>query len=207
MISKQVVTSSKSVESGRQAKDMDPPALSKISIGLQTSTRATIIAQLNVSLANAAVLSVKTKKVHWDVVGPQFRSLHQLLDENYTAIEEMIDALAERARMLGGHTIGTMADFTHHSELSESPQIYCHSTEAVHLLVTDHETVVRQVRKAINVCAELDDAGTADMLTAMLREHEKMLWMLRSFVEGESVIPAGDHLLPHASSAPSPRAD
>jgi starvation-inducible DNA-binding protein len=207
MISKQVFTDSKSTGAARQAKDGDPLPLSKISIGLQTSTRAKIIAQLNVSLANAAVLSVKTKKVHWDVVGPQFRSLHRLLDENYTAIEAMIDALAERARMLGGHTIGTMADFVRHSELFESDQIYCHSTAAVHLLVTDHETVVRQVRKAVSACAELDDAGTADMLTGMLREHEQMLWMLRSFVEGESVIPAGDHQPLLAAAASSQRAD
>ncbi len=176
----------------KHATSDDANTLSKIRIGLETGTRAKVVAELNLSIANASVLNVKTKKVHWDVVGPQFRSLHQLLDENYEMLSAMVDAIAERARMLGGHTIGTMVDFVEHSELTESRQVYNRSTEAVHVLVADHETVVRQVRKSVDACDELGDAGTADMLTGMLRQHEQILWMLRSFVEGESVMPAGD---------------
>jgi len=47
------------------------------------------------------------EKFHWDVVGPQFRSLHQLWEEHYQALTTNIDALAERVRTLGGFPVGT----------------------------------------------------------------------------------------------------
>lgn len=177
--------------------------VSEIRIGLNASTRSKVIDQLNLSIANEYVLTVKTKKIHWDVVGPQFRSLHLLLDEHYTALSLIIDQIAERARMLGGHTIGTMTDFVEHAELEETRQVFNHSTEAVHVLVADHEAVLRQVRKSIDVCDDLGDVGTADFLTGVLREHEKISWMLRSFVEGESIHPMGDAKLGWPSNGKS----
>lgn len=188
---------------------VSPPAgsdgLSKIRIGLEMAPRALVVAELNACIANASVLHAKTKKVHWDVVGPSFRCLHQLLDENATQISAMVDGMAERARMLGGHTIGTLVDFLEHSEITESREVYSAATEAVHVLVADHETAVRRLRKAVKTVGDAGDAGTADMFTGMLRAHEQLLWMLRSFVEGESVVPAGDAKMLKASLASNGR--
>jgi starvation-inducible DNA-binding protein len=51
-------------------------------------------------------------------------------------------------------------------------------------LLEDHETVIRNLRvdveKTINEC---QDAGTGDFLTGLMEEHEKMAWMLRSFLQ------------------------
>ncbi|MEO0012515.1 MAG: hypothetical protein RLZZ535_904, partial [Cyanobacteriota bacterium] len=83
----------------------------KLNIGLTEEQRHGVIELLNRDLADLYLLLIKTKKYHWDVIGPQFRTLHQLWEEQYTALTENIDALAERVRALGGYPLGTAAGF------------------------------------------------------------------------------------------------
>lgn len=66
-----------------------------LNIGLTEEQRAGVIKLLNTDLANSYLLLIKTKKFHWDVVGPQFRSLHELWEEHYQTLTETIDQVAE----------------------------------------------------------------------------------------------------------------
>ena len=50
-------------------------------------------------------------------------------------------------------------------------------------LLSDHETLIYELRKDIDICAnEIHDAGTADMLTGMLQQHETFSWILRRYL-------------------------
>ena len=49
-------------------------------------------------------------------------------------------------------------------------------------LVDDHETIIRIVRKNIAAVEKLKDAGSMDFLTRIMEQHEKMVWMLRSYL-------------------------
>lgn len=162
-----------------------------VHIGISQPQRQGVISVLQVALANAYLLLVKTKKMHWDIVGPQFLTLHKLWDEQYAALSISTDEIAERIRMLGGYPLGTLAGFLEKSELRESPGQVPAATPAVELLLRDHEAIVRSLRTAIPSCEKLDDTGTADFLTGLLRDHEKMAWELRSFLQGEGVHPSG----------------
>jgi len=160
----------------------------KLNIGLTEEQRQGVINLLNQDLADAYLLLVKTKKFHWDVVGPQFRSLHQLWEEHYTALTETIDSVAERVRALGGYPIGTMEGFLKVASLKEQAEIVPLATEMVSQLVNDHEQVIRNLRDHVDQCGDqFHDQGTADFLTGLMEGHEEMAWMLRSFIEGESL--------------------
>ena len=164
----------------------------KLNIGLTEEQRQGVINLLNQDLADAYLLLVKTKKFHWDVVGPQFRSLHLLWEEHYTALTESIDSVAERVRALGGYPIGTMEGFLKVATLKEQPNNVPLATEMVALLVHDHEQVIRNLRDHVDQSSEkFHDEGTADFLTGLMEGHEQMAWMLRSFIEGESLQPDG----------------
>jgi len=55
-------------------------------------------------------------------------------------------------------------------------------------LVDDHELIIRNLREHVDACGEqFHDQGTADFLTGLMEQHEEMAWMLRSFIEGESL--------------------
>ncbi len=165
----------------------------RANIGLSDAELAGSIRVLNRVLANESVLAAKTKKFHWDVVGPQFMTLHELWDDQYEKLAEYQDRVAERVRTLGGFPVGTLAGFLRHTTLDEYPGDVPSATEAIAKLLQDHEHVVRDLREGIDECEEAHgDKGTADFLTGMMQEHEKMAWMLRSFLQGESVMSDGE---------------
>jgi starvation-inducible DNA-binding protein len=159
-----------------------------INIGLTNEQREGVIDLLNHDLADAYLLLVKTKKFHWDIVGPQFLTLHKLWEEHYNVLTENIDAIAERTRTLGGYPIGTMKGFLEYTSLGEHPGDVPMATDMVAMLVEDHEQVIRNMREHIDLCTEsYHDQGTADFLTGLMEQHEQIAWMLRSFIEGEAL--------------------
>jgi starvation-inducible DNA-binding protein len=164
----------------------------KLNIGLSDEQRQGVVELLNSDLADSYLLLIKTKKYHWDVVGPQFRTLHKLWEEHYQALTENIDSVAERIRTLGGYPIGTAEGFLRVASIKEHAGNVPVATEMVAYLVEDHEQIIRNLRDHIDQCSEnFHDEGTADFLTGLMEQHEEMAWMLRSFIEGEALVSDG----------------
>jgi starvation-inducible DNA-binding protein len=163
-----------------------------INIGLSEEQRQGVVNLLNQELSDTYLLVIKTKKYHWDVIGPQFRTLHKLWDEQYELMSTNVDAIAERIRSLGGYPIGTAKGFLENASLREHSGDLPNANEMVERLVGDHEQVIRNLRGHIDECSDqYHDEGTADFLTALMEQHEEMAWMLRSFLEGVSLSPSG----------------
>ena len=166
--------------------------MQKISIGLSEEQRQGVIDLLNADLSDNYLLVIKTKKYHWDVIGPQFRTLHELWQEQYEAISMNIDAIAERVRQLGGYPIGTAKGFLENATIGEDAGNLPNAEEMVAQLVNDHEQIIRNLRDHIDQSGDkFHDEGTADFLTGLMEQHEEMAWMLRSFLEGQGVTPSG----------------
>jgi starvation-inducible DNA-binding protein len=177
---------------GKQSRAGKVLFMPKLNIGLSKEQRQGVIELLNVDLADMYLLLIKTKKYHWDVVGPQFRTLHELWEEQYEALTLSIDKTAERVRALGGYPLGTADGFLKHSTIKEQPGTLPNASDMVSSLVEDHEQIIRNLREHIDRCSEeFHDEGTADFLTGLMEAHEEMAWMLRSFIEGEAIEPSG----------------
>lgn len=163
-----------------------------LNIGLSEEQRQGVVDLLNHDLSDAYLLLIKTKKYHWDVVGPQFRSLHTLWEEHYETLTENIDAIAERVRMLGGYPVGTAEGFLKCASIKEDAGTLPSAYGMVENLVADHEQIIRNLRDHVDQCSEnYHDEGTADFLTGLMEGHEEMAWMLRSFIEGQAIQPDG----------------
>ena len=167
----------------------------RLNIGLTEEQLHGVAELLNRDLADFYLLIIKTKKYHWDVIGPQFRTLHELWEEHYETLTINIDETAERIRSLGGYPLGTAAGFVEYSTLSEHPNDLPDANEMVARLVQDHEQIIRNLREDVDKCSdEYHDEGTADFLTGLMEQHEEMAWMLRSFLEGENLDSSGNRL-------------
>ena len=157
-------------------------------IGLSEEVRDRVTGILNRTLADEHALYVKTRNYHWNVTGPQFHSLHEMLEEFYQKLAPLADEVAERVRMMGGRALGTMAEFSQQTRLYEQPGEAPEARQMIQNLLADHEQIIRDLRQDVDVCAdELKDQGTADFLTGLMEQHEKMAWMHRAFLEGRSV--------------------
>jgi len=152
-------------------------------IGITEDHLQKATALLSVVLADEMTLYVKTRKFHWNVAGQSFMELHKLFESQYTELEAIIDTVAERIGKLGGKTIGTMNEFTLLARIVEHPNQYPVQKSMLTELLSNHEALVAELRKDIDISAEEHhDAGTADMLTGILQQHETIAWILRRYL-------------------------
>lgn len=153
-------------------------------IGLDDRQRQAVVGILNRVLSDTYVLLVKTRNYHWNVTGQNFSELHKLFEEQYEALNESADEVAERARALGGWPLGTMSEWVKNASLKEKEGDIPTWQEMLANLLRDHEQVIRNLRKDVDATAsDYNDAGTSDFLTGLMEAHEKMAWMLRAYFE------------------------
>jgi len=69
---------------------------------LQANTRSVAIDLLNARLADVIDLALLTKQAHWNLKGPRFIAIHEMLDGFRDQIDEYTDTMAERVAQLGG---------------------------------------------------------------------------------------------------------
>ncbi|HKZ07779.1 MAG TPA: DNA starvation/stationary phase protection protein [Methylomirabilota bacterium] len=155
----------------------------KPKIGIADDMRRGVVELLSTLLADEYVLYTKTRNYHWNVEGMQFNDLHKFFEAQYEALDEVIDEVAERARSLGGRALGTLAEFSQRARLKEEPKKVPDAKQMLGNLLADHETLVRELRADLQTALDkFGDAGTSDFLTGLMEKHEKMAWMLRSFL-------------------------
>lgn len=160
--------------------------MEKLNIGLTNDQRTGLVESLNKLLADEHVLYVKTRNYHWNVTGPRFHDLHSFLEKQYEELAEIIDEVAENARMFGGVAAGSMKEFLKLARLKEHAGEIPDENGILHDLVDDHESVIRSLREEIEQADEEFNAPeAADFLTSVLEKHNKMAWMLRSHLPSQ----------------------
>ena len=154
----------------------------KANIGIADSHLLGVAKLLNVLLADEFTLYAKTRNYHWNVTGPGFMEMHKFFEGQYEELDEIMDEVAERVRMLGHYSLGSLNAFAKATRLTEG-QDESDTRKMIQSLLDDHETIIRMCRNDINTTQdEYKDAGTADFITGVMKSHEKMAWMLRSYL-------------------------
>lgn len=167
----------------KKAAKSATPAAEVIHIGLDSKVRSQAVKLLSAILADQHVLYSKTRNFHWNLTGHRFHTLHEFFEKQYDTLALAIDKTAERIRMLGHASPGSMKEFLAIATLKEVPGALINGDHAIVALLADHEAAAREVRKAVDALDEAGDAGTADFLTDILQDHEQTAWMLRSFLD------------------------
>lgn len=150
-------------------------------IGISQQNLQKVAAELSKLLADEFVLYTKTRNAHWNVEGPDFHSMHIFFEQQYNALDETMDSVAERIRQLGHFAPATLKSFLSLTHLTEVSREKNDSQGFLKELLVDHENIIIYLRENINRFAnEYGDLGTSDFITSLMEEHEKMAWMLRA---------------------------
>lgn len=140
-------------------------------------------------LADTYTLYHSTQACHWNVDGPQFSSLHQMFEKQYTELAAAIDTIAERIRCLDYYTPGTLGDMARTSRIRQQAELRGSKAMLGHLIEA-HMQVVHRANEVRGLAEDALDEATADLVVERLRVHEKTLWMLRSQAGRESTEPS-----------------
>ena len=153
----------------------------ELNIGIRREDREAIAAGLSRLLADSYTLYLKTHNYHWNVTGPQFNTLHQMFEQQYTELAAAVDEIAERIRALGVRAPGSYKEYAALTRIEEGDGEES-AEEMIRQLAIGQETVVRTAREAFPASDAANDEPTADLLTQRMQIHEKNAWMLRSML-------------------------
>jgi starvation-inducible DNA-binding protein len=133
---------------------------------------------LIVLLSDVFALYLKTKNFHWHMSGPHFRDYHLMLDDQGEQIFAMTDAIAERARKIGGTTIRSIGQVARLQRIADNNADYVKPRDMIIELRDDNATLTRNMREIHSLCDEAGDIATASLLENWIDETEKRTWFL-----------------------------
>ncbi|OBK76684.1 Dps family protein [Mycobacterium sp. 1274761.0] len=150
--------------------------------GLSNKQSNEVAELLQKALSRYNDLHLTLKHVHWNVVGPNFIGVHEMIDPQVELVRGYADEVAERIATLGKSPLGTpgaiINDRTWDDYSVERDTVQAHLA-ALDLVYTG---VIEDTRKSIERTEELDPV-TQDMLIAHAAELEKFQWFVRAHLE------------------------
>jgi starvation-inducible DNA-binding protein len=153
---------------------------------LSEKKRIEIVSLLQAHLADSIDLMMQAKQAHWNLKGPHFFSLHGVFDKVYTDTADYVDLIAERIVQLGGIAEGSIRLAAKNSGMPDYPLSitsgHKHVAELAHAIAFYGE----MIRKGIDLTTKLGDAGTADLLTQVLRGTDTNLWFVEAHEQSET---------------------
>ena len=160
-----------------------PTSTPKYTIPGLTNSEGEKLAGILQERLNALIdLHLTLKHVHWNVVGPHFIAVHEMIDPHVDEVIAMVDETAERIATLGVSPKGTpgavvngrtwddysLGRATTNEHLGALDEVYT-------MLITDH-------RKAQEAVANIDPI-TEDMVIGQARQLELFHWFVRAHLE------------------------
>jgi starvation-inducible DNA-binding protein len=158
-------------------------ALFKTQNDLKSNTKTTVVALLNKLLAEGIDLALLTKQAHWNLKGPQFIAIHEMIDGFRTEIDDHVDTMAERIVQLGGTALGTTQAVAKATSLKPYPTDIYKIKDHLAELIERYGKVANAARAGIDESDDAGDKDTADILTAYSRALDKALWFLEAHTQ------------------------
>lgn len=146
---------------------------------LSEPARKIVGGALQGALVDLIDLSLLAKQVHWNVVGPRFRSVHLQLDEVVDTARLHSDTVAERAAAIGVTPDGRAGTVDKTSGIDTVTDGWVKDTEVVEILVAALDVLITRMRERIGATAEPDPVSQ-DILIGLTADLEKFHWMFQA---------------------------
>ena len=127
-------------------------------------------------------LALTLKHIHWNVVGPHFIAVHEMIDPQVDAVRLMVDAIAERIATLGVAPRGTPGALVAARSWDDYSIGRAEAIEHLGALDVVYTNLIEDHREAMRETEESDPV-TQDMLIEQLRGLELFQWFVRAHLE------------------------
>lgn len=166
----------------KQAQQQRQPSPAYTVPSMSTADGGRVAAILQQRLDSLNDLALTLKHVHWNVVGPHFIAVHEMIDPQVKEVRHMVDEIAERIATLGVSPEGTVGGIA--ARRSWDDYSIGRADAIAHLGALDvvYQGVVAEHRKAAAATEEIDPV-TNDMLIGHLHALELFHWFVRAHLE------------------------
>lgn len=142
-----------------------------------------LVKQVNHYVANLGVSYIKMHNLHWNVVGLQFKSTHEYLEEVYDEYADYLDEVAELLRMEGELPLASLKDYLAVASIKELETKEVSIECALSTLLSDMKALREEARK---LREQADEEGNFS-LVAMMEDHianfNKRIWFVEVMVK------------------------
>ena len=153
--------------------------------GMEKEPATKAIDILEERLVSLIDLQLTLKHVHWNVVGPNFIGVHEMLDPQVDTVREMTDTIAERIATLGGVPVGTPGAVADKRTWGDYSLGRAMVVEHLGALDVAYSGVNESHRDAIGKLGEIDPVSE-DMLIGQLADLEQFQWFVRAHLESST---------------------
>jgi starvation-inducible DNA-binding protein len=140
--------------------------------GLGTDDSLRLVESLQDRLHAMNDLHLTLKHAHWNVTGPRFIAVHEMLDPEVEQVRGYADDLAERIAQLGASPVGTPGRLVAERSWTDYSLGKADTQEHLQALNEVYDGIIASNRKAITLAGELDPM-TEDILVEQTRGLEK----------------------------------
>jgi len=134
-------------------------------------------ADLQHTLVDLVDLSLQAKQLHWNVAGPLFKPLHELLDDFSAEYREWSDTVAERLAAIQIAPDGRVTTVGRDSLVEPVPAGRVADRDVPHMLYDRLSGVTSRARERMQRLGDVDLASQ-DVLVEIVRGLEKQKWMV-----------------------------
>ncbi len=134
----------------------------------------------NKYLANLSVWNVKLHNLHFNVIGPQFKAIHEYLESVYDVAFDYYDAVAEHLKMQGHFPVASVVEYSKITSIEELGQESIPQDKAIDILIKDIQ-LMNDI--AIELRSNADAEGDF-LFVSQLEDHigyyVKQIWFIKS---------------------------
>lgn len=136
---------------------------------------------LNQLVADLSQMSTVIHQTHWYMRGPEFLTLHPLMDDYMDEINDQLDVISERLITLDGSPYSTLREWADNTGIKDEVGSWDRTIpERMEVLVEGYRYLARLYQKGIDVSGEEGDDSTQDIFIAFKTDIEKKIWMLQA---------------------------
>ena len=137
---------------------------------------------LNAYIANIGVGYIKLHNLHWNVVGSQFKAVHEYLESLYDSFADVLDESAEILKMCGEQPVASLKGYLSLATIKELPDKKIDQKKALQLTLADLELLSDQAASVRAIADKGDVFGIANLMEDHIANYAKQIWFLRSML-------------------------
>ena len=142
-----------------------------------------LLLNLNKYLANLGVLYVKLHNLHWNVVGINFKAIHEYFENLYDGISASLDRVAETIKMHEETPLASLKSYLEVSDIKELESSEIDGKKSLKIVLEDFKKIkslIEEIRK------EADEEDLYDIVTLIesdLEQYNKSIWFIKAMLK------------------------
>lgn len=139
-----------------------------------------LVKNLNQYLANSSVLYIKLHNLHWNIIGSDFKTIHEYLETLYDSLPSVIDDVAEMLKINGETPLASLKDYLSVATVAELPSVEVRSAEALSTVKNDMILMKQQAETIRTMASEEDLYSIVSLMEEHLGSYNKTIWFLNA---------------------------